>query len=144
MWSSAVTTRAELSISGITAKTLAKDFGTPTFFIDEADFCERALAWDKALKDAFGANVDLRDCYSQDNNYRLNIMYDINSGTVDTTSWSTLTVSRSGYTSFTISRSSLSTNAVTVGNYYMTTPSNTLTSTQFYMISGGTVTLTFT
>jgi hypothetical protein len=95
-------------------------------------------------QDAFGANVDLRDCYSQDNNYRLNIMYDINSGTVDTTSWSTLTVSRSGYTSFTISRSSLSTNAVTVGNYYMTTPSNTLTSTQFYMISGGTVTLTFT
>ena len=57
MWSSAVTTGAELSISGISAKTLAKDFGTPTFFIDEADFRERALAWDKALKDAFGANA---------------------------------------------------------------------------------------
>jgi len=57
MWSSSVTTGAELSIAGITAKTLAKDFGTPTFFIDEADFHERALAWDKALKDAFGANA---------------------------------------------------------------------------------------
>ena len=51
MWSSSVTTGAELSIAGITAKTLAKEFGTPTFFIDEADFRERARAWDKALKD---------------------------------------------------------------------------------------------
>ena len=57
MWSSSVTTGAELSIAGITAKTLAKDFGTPTFFIDEADFRERALAWDKALKDAFGSHA---------------------------------------------------------------------------------------
>jgi len=57
MWSSSVTTGAELSISGITAEKLAKDFGTPTFFIDEADFRERALAWDKALKDSFGTNA---------------------------------------------------------------------------------------
>ena len=57
MWSSSVTTGAELSIAGITAKSLAQEFGTPTFFIDEADFRERALAWDKALKDAFGANA---------------------------------------------------------------------------------------
>ena len=57
MWSSSVTTGAELSIAGITAKTLAKEFGTPTFFIDEADFRERALAWDKALKDAFGLHA---------------------------------------------------------------------------------------
>jgi diaminopimelate decarboxylase len=57
MWSSSVTTSTELSISGITAKTLAKDFGTPTFFIDEADFRERARAWDTALKNAFGANA---------------------------------------------------------------------------------------
>jgi len=57
MWSTSAITGAELSIAGITAKTLAKDFGTPTFFIDEADFRERALAWDKALKDAFGANA---------------------------------------------------------------------------------------
>ena len=57
MWSSSVTTGAELSIAGITAKTLAKEFGTPTFFIDEADFRERALAWDKALKNAFGPDA---------------------------------------------------------------------------------------
>ena len=57
MWSSSVTTGAELSMAGITAKTLAKEFGTPTFFIDEADFRERARAWDKALKDAFGPNA---------------------------------------------------------------------------------------
>ena len=57
MWSSSVTTGAELSIAGISAKTLAQEFGTPTFFIDEADFRERALAWDKALKDAFGSHA---------------------------------------------------------------------------------------
>lgn len=54
MWSSSVTTGAELSISGITAKELAKEFGTPTFFIDEADFRARALAWNAALQEAFG------------------------------------------------------------------------------------------
>ena len=57
MWSSSVTTGAELSIAGISAKELAKEFGTPTFFIDEADFRTRALAWDKALKDAFGPHA---------------------------------------------------------------------------------------
>ena len=57
MWSSSVTTGTELSLAGITAKTLAKEFGTPTFFIDEADFRERALAWDKALKDSFGPHA---------------------------------------------------------------------------------------
>lgn len=54
MWSSSVTTGAELSISGISATNLAKEFGTPTFFIDEADFRARALAWNDALKVAFG------------------------------------------------------------------------------------------
>ena len=54
MWSSSVKTGSELSIAGITAKQLAKDFGTPTFFIDEADFRTRALAWNDALKEAFG------------------------------------------------------------------------------------------
>jgi diaminopimelate decarboxylase len=57
MWSSSVTTGAELSIAGLSVKVLAKEFGTPTFFIDEADFRERALAWDEALKDAFGPNA---------------------------------------------------------------------------------------
>jgi diaminopimelate decarboxylase len=54
MWSSSVTTGAELSIAGISAKELAKEFGTPTFFIDEVDFRARALAWNDALKAAFG------------------------------------------------------------------------------------------
>lgn len=54
MWSSSVTRGAELSIAGITAKDLAKEFSTPTFFIDEADFRSRALAWNAALKEAFG------------------------------------------------------------------------------------------
>ena len=54
MWSSSVKTGSELSIAGITAQQLAKDFGTPTFFIDEADFRARALAWNDALKEAFG------------------------------------------------------------------------------------------
>lgn len=54
MWSSSVTNGAELSIAGISAKVLAKEFGTPTFFIDEADFRARALAWNDALKEAFG------------------------------------------------------------------------------------------
>ena len=54
MWSSSVQTGAELSIAGISAKDLAKEFGTPTFFIDEADFRVRALAWNTALREAFG------------------------------------------------------------------------------------------
>ena len=54
MWSLSVQTGAELSIAGISAKDLAKEFGTPTFFIDEADFRVRALAWNTALKEAFG------------------------------------------------------------------------------------------
>ena len=57
MWSSSVTTGAELSIAGISANTLAQEFGTPTFFLDEADFRERARAWDKALNDAFGPHA---------------------------------------------------------------------------------------
>ncbi len=57
MWSSSVTTGTELSLAGITAKNLAKEFGTPTFFVDEADFRARALAWDKALKEAFGSHA---------------------------------------------------------------------------------------
>ena len=54
MWSSSVVIGKELSIAGISAKELAKEFGTPTFFIDEADFRARALAWNDALKEAFG------------------------------------------------------------------------------------------
>lgn len=57
MWSSNITTGSELSLAGISAKQLANDFGTPTFFIDEADFFAQARAWDQALIDAFGADA---------------------------------------------------------------------------------------
>ena len=97
-----------------------------------------------ATQDAFGANVDLRYCYIADNTMRLSIKYDINSGTVNTTSWSTLTISRSGYSNIVVSRTSLSSNVVTSGNYYMTTANNSMTNAQMTMIGGGTVTLTFT
>jgi diaminopimelate decarboxylase len=46
-----------LHISGISAQTLAKDFATPAFFIDEDDFRARAMGWNKALKQSFGSNA---------------------------------------------------------------------------------------
>ena len=57
MWSSSVQTGAELSIAGMSAKNLAKEFGTPAFFIDQADFYARATEWNTALNDSFGANA---------------------------------------------------------------------------------------
>ena len=44
----------ELSLSGISAAQLAKDFGTPTFFLDEAAFRSRAISWRDGLKAEFG------------------------------------------------------------------------------------------
>jgi diaminopimelate decarboxylase len=52
-----VQTGTELSIAGVTAKNLAKEFGTPAFIVDEVDFYERATAWNKALKESFGTNA---------------------------------------------------------------------------------------
>ncbi len=46
-----------LHISGISAHTLAKDFATPAFFIDEDDFRGRAMGWNKALNQSFGGNA---------------------------------------------------------------------------------------
>ena len=46
-----------LHISGISAQTLAKDFATPAFFIDEDDFRARAMGWNKALNQSFGPNA---------------------------------------------------------------------------------------
>jgi diaminopimelate decarboxylase len=46
-----------LHISGISAQSLAKDFATPAFFIDEDDFRARALEWNKALNQSFGSNA---------------------------------------------------------------------------------------
>jgi len=57
MWSSSVQTGAELSIAGISAKNLAKEFGTPAFFIDQADFYARATEWNTALQQSFGPNA---------------------------------------------------------------------------------------
>jgi len=47
----------ELVIGGVSARALAKDFGTPLFVIDEADFFDRALAWKSALEHHFGATA---------------------------------------------------------------------------------------
>ncbi|CAB4709013.1 unannotated protein [freshwater metagenome] len=57
MWSANVAQGKELSISGISATNLAKEFGTPAFIMDEADFRARAKAWDEALKNSFGASA---------------------------------------------------------------------------------------
>lgn len=58
VWSSEVSfENGELYLSGISAKSLASEFGTPTFFLDEADFRNRAIAWGQALQDAFGENA---------------------------------------------------------------------------------------
>ena len=46
-----------LHISGISAQTLAKDYATPAFFIDEDDFRTRAMGWNKALNQSFGSNA---------------------------------------------------------------------------------------
>ena len=58
MWSRNISfTNGELHLSGISATKLAKDFGTPAFFIDEADFRERAIGWNNALRDEFGSHA---------------------------------------------------------------------------------------
>lgn len=58
MWSQNVDrSTSELCISGITATALAKEFGTPAFIFDEADFRTRALAWKDSLDENFGENA---------------------------------------------------------------------------------------
>jgi diaminopimelate decarboxylase len=47
----------ELVIAGVSAQALAKEFGTPLFVIDEADFFDRASAWKSALDHHFGATA---------------------------------------------------------------------------------------
>lgn len=44
----------ELSLAGIPASQLAKEFGTPTFFLDEAAFRARAISWRDGLAAEFG------------------------------------------------------------------------------------------
>ncbi len=58
LWPSGVSfNNGVLHISGISAHTLAKDFATPAFFIDEDDFRVRAMGWNKALNQSFGGNA---------------------------------------------------------------------------------------
>jgi diaminopimelate decarboxylase len=43
----------ELSIAGCSAVSLVKEYGSPLFVIDEADFFLRANAWKSALNESF-------------------------------------------------------------------------------------------
>jgi diaminopimelate decarboxylase len=55
LWSKNISiNQGELHCSGISARALAAEFKTPTFFIDEDDFRTRALNWNRELSNAFG------------------------------------------------------------------------------------------
>jgi len=45
----------ELTIAGIKASALVREFGSPLFVVDEADFLARATAWKSALDRHFGS-----------------------------------------------------------------------------------------
>uniref|UniRef100_A0AAU2V1Y0 Diaminopimelate decarboxylase n=1 Tax=Streptomyces sp. NBC_00003 TaxID=2903608 RepID=A0AAU2V1Y0_9ACTN len=57
VWSSTVTRAGsgELTVGGLEVSRLAEEFGTPAYFLDEADFRERCRAW----ADAFGRDADV-------------------------------------------------------------------------------------
>jgi diaminopimelate decarboxylase len=58
MWSqNASLSGGTLSLAGISAAQLAKDFGTPTFFLDEAAYRSRALTWHNGLQSEFGPHA---------------------------------------------------------------------------------------
>ena len=58
MWSRAISfEKGHLAISGLSARELATEFGTPTFFIDEDHFRARAAAWAQSLQDNFGPSA---------------------------------------------------------------------------------------
>ena len=58
MWSKNITfVNGEVALSGIPASQLAREFGTPTFFLDEDAFRSRAIAWRDGLKAEFGENA---------------------------------------------------------------------------------------
>ena len=46
-----------LQLSGISVAQLAKDFGTPTFFLDELAFRSRALSWQSGIEQEFGSDA---------------------------------------------------------------------------------------
>ena len=58
MWSqNASLSGGTLSLAGISAAQLAKDFGTPTFFLDEDAYRGRALTWHNGLQSEFGPHA---------------------------------------------------------------------------------------
>ena len=58
MWSKNSTlTGGTLSLSGIPASQLAKEFGTPAFFLDEDAYRSRAIAWRDGLHSQFGTHA---------------------------------------------------------------------------------------
>jgi diaminopimelate decarboxylase len=58
MWSKNISfINGEISLAGIPVSQLAKEFGTPTFFLDEDAFRSRAIAWRDGLSAEFGANA---------------------------------------------------------------------------------------
>ena len=58
MWSkNASLENGTLSLCGIPAAQLAKEFGTPAFFLDEDAYRSRALAWQNGLQSEFGVNA---------------------------------------------------------------------------------------
>jgi diaminopimelate decarboxylase len=58
MWSPAISfEKGSLTVSGLSARQLATEFGTPTFFIDEDHFRARAQAWARSLESHFGASA---------------------------------------------------------------------------------------
>jgi diaminopimelate decarboxylase len=58
MWSPAITfEKGSLTASGLSARQLATEFGTPTFFIDEDHFRARAAAWAHSLESHFGSSA---------------------------------------------------------------------------------------
>ena len=58
MWSPAISfEKGSLAVSGLSARQLAKEFGTPTFFIDEDHFRARAAEWERSLESHFGASA---------------------------------------------------------------------------------------
>ncbi|MFD8092975.1 diaminopimelate decarboxylase [Streptomyces malaysiensis] len=57
VWSRTVARNADgaVTVGGIDVKTLAEEFGTPGYFLDEADFRARCRAW----REAFGEDADV-------------------------------------------------------------------------------------
>lgn len=46
--------RGELEVAGVNVRDIAREFGTPSYVLDEADMRERARAWKVAMDEAFG------------------------------------------------------------------------------------------